>query len=165
MQALLIELFAGALISIGFAIMYNTPRNVLVWSAIFGIIAMLVKISASEILNFRIEFATFFGALTIGILTEMHKSKSFEIRRVLSVPPMLQMIPGKYAFDTLVAWGNFWNHPNEVAILMHAINMQLKTMLIIIFLVLGITLPSILFKNRHPLKKVMEVAHMLHHKN
>ncbi|MEY4503880.1 MAG: hypothetical protein RL154_172 [Pseudomonadota bacterium] len=163
MEPLIIQAFAGALISIGFAIIYNTPKNLLFWSALFGIIGLLVKFGSTKLFGFGIELSTFFGALAISIFTELHHAKSKEARRVLAVPPVLQMIPGKYAFETIVAWGAFWQHPNECQVLLGAVNMQLKTLLILIFLVLGIALPTILFKNRVPLKKVFAVANILHH--
>lgn len=161
MDAWYFQILAGAFVSIGFAIIYNTPKRLLKWSAIFGIIGLLVKLCVMDVFGFEIEFATFCGALTIGILAETHHLRSYEPRRALAVPPALQMIPGKVAFEAIVLWGVFWQNPNDYSALSAAIHMQLKTLLILILLVIGIATPTILFKNRIPLKRVFEAAHIL----
>jgi len=159
------QMVAGAFVSLGFAIIYNTPKRLLKWSALFGVAGLCVKLFCMDTLGFGIEISTFFGALTIGILSETYHTKSYEPKRALAVPPTLQMIPGKFAFDTIVAWGIFWQNPTDCEILLTAVHMQLKTILILTLLVLGIAMPTIIFKNRFPLKRVFEAAHLLKIKN
>ena len=90
--------FAGAC---GFAILYNgTWRNVLA----VGVIALIgneIRLALHD-LGLAMPPATFFGALAVGLMASLVARWVTGVRIVLTVPGVIMMVPGIYAFETLV---------------------------------------------------------------
>jgi uncharacterized membrane protein YjjP (DUF1212 family) len=90
--------FAGGC---GFAILYNSsPRTVLV----VGCLALLgneLRLWLHD-LGMQLPPATFLGALVVGLLASLVRSGMGVPRIVLTVPSIIIMTPGIYAFHTVV---------------------------------------------------------------
>ena len=90
--------FAGGC---GFAILYNSsPRTVLV----VGCLALLgneLRLWLHD-LGMQLPPATFLGALVVGLLASLVRSGIGVPRIVLTVPSIIIMTPGIYAFHTVV---------------------------------------------------------------
>lgn len=90
--------FAGGC---GFAILYNSsPRTVLV----VGCLALLGNEFRLWLHDFGMQLppATFLGALAVGLLASLVRSGMGVPRIVLTVPSIIIMTPGIYAFHTVV---------------------------------------------------------------
>ncbi|HEU5135182.1 MAG TPA: threonine/serine exporter family protein [Steroidobacteraceae bacterium] len=90
--------FAGAC---GFAILYNGAwRNVL----LVGVIASMgneIRLALHDV-GLALPPATFFGALAVGLMASLVARWVTSVRIVLTVPGVIMMVPGIYAFETLV---------------------------------------------------------------
>jgi uncharacterized membrane protein YjjB (DUF3815 family) len=92
--------FVGAC---GFAILYNGSwRNVLQVGTI-AIFGNLVRLALHEA-GLALPSATFVGALTVGLLASAASRWLHEARVTLTVPGIIMMVPGVYAFEALAAF-------------------------------------------------------------
>src|SRR5216683_293231 len=90
--------FAGGC---GYGILYNSPlRTVLV----IGVLSMLgneLRLALHD-LGMGLPPATFFGALAVGLLASLVREPLHVPRIALTVPSIIMMTPGLYAFQTIV---------------------------------------------------------------
>ena len=90
--------FAGGC---GYGILYNSPlRTVLV----VGVLSMLgneLRLALHD-LGMGLPPATFFGALAVGLLASLVREPLHVPRIALTVPSIIMMTPGLYAFQTIV---------------------------------------------------------------
>jgi uncharacterized membrane protein YjjP (DUF1212 family) len=90
--------FAGGC---GFAVLYNSsPRTALA----VGVLALLgneLRLALNDA-GMTLAPATFLGALTVGLLASLGHRHLHEPRIALTVPGIIIMVPGTYAFQTIV---------------------------------------------------------------
>ena len=90
--------FAGGC---GFAILYNSsPRTVLA----VGILALIgneLRLAVHDA-GMTLAPATFLGALAVGLMASLARRHLHEPRIALTVPGIIIMVPGTYAFQTVV---------------------------------------------------------------
>ncbi|HEY6995905.1 MAG TPA: threonine/serine exporter family protein [Xanthobacteraceae bacterium] len=90
--------FAGGC---GFAILYNSsPRTVLA----VGVLALIgneLRLAVHDA-GMALAPATFLGALVVGLLASLARRHVHEPRIALTVPGIIIMVPGTYAFQTVV---------------------------------------------------------------
>jgi uncharacterized membrane protein YjjP (DUF1212 family) len=85
----------------GFAILYNgTWQNVL-YVGMIAIIGNEIRLSLHD-RGVTLALATFFGALAVGLTASVVGRRMKEARVALTVPAVVIMVPGLYAFETLV---------------------------------------------------------------
>lgn len=86
----IVEVLAAGISSIFFAILYNTPKHVLIACGFSGSIGWLVYLSFLSSLH-SYPISSFFAALTVNLLAEI-------FARVLKAPVPLFLIPGIIPF-------------------------------------------------------------------
>ena len=90
--------FAGGC---GFGILYNSsPRTVLA----VGVLALVgneLRLALHDI-GMALAPATFLGALAVGLMASLTRDRLPEPRIALTVPGIIIMVPGTYAFQTVV---------------------------------------------------------------
>jgi uncharacterized membrane protein YjjP (DUF1212 family) len=90
--------FAGGC---GFAILYNSsPRTVLA----VGVLALIgneLRLALHDV-GMTLAPATFVGALAVGLMASLARRHLPEPRIALTVPGIIIMVPGTYAFQTIV---------------------------------------------------------------
>ncbi len=90
--------FAGGC---GFAILYNsTPRTVLAVGCL-ALVGNELRLALHD-LGMGLPPATFLGALAVGLLASLVSAWLDEPRIALTVPGIIIMVPGTYAFQTVV---------------------------------------------------------------
>jgi uncharacterized membrane protein YjjP (DUF1212 family) len=90
--------FAGGC---GFAVLYNsTPRTVLAVGCL-ALVGNELRLALHD-LGMALPPATFLGALTVGLLASFVSTWLDEPRIALTVPGIIIMVPGTYAFETVV---------------------------------------------------------------
>jgi uncharacterized membrane protein YjjB (DUF3815 family) len=90
--------FAGGC---GFAILYNSsPRTVLAVGAL-ALVGNELRLALHDA-GMTLAPATFLGALAVGLMASLARPRLHEPRIALTVPRIIIMVPGTYAFQTVV---------------------------------------------------------------
>ena len=90
--------FAGGC---GFAILYNsTPRTVVTVGGL-ALVGNELRLAVHDA-GMQLALATFLGALVVGLLASVARPWLREPRIALTVPGIIIMVPGTYAFQTVV---------------------------------------------------------------
>lgn len=93
----LASLFAG----FGFAALYNSSARVVLTVGILSLLGNELRLALHD-LGMPLPPATFFGALAVGLLASLAAARLQEPRITLTVPSIIIMTPGLYAFQTIV---------------------------------------------------------------
>lgn len=85
----------------GFAILYNGTWQNVVYVGMIAIIGNEIRLTLHD-RGVPLALATFFGALAVGLTASVIGRWIKEARVALTVPAVVIMVPGLYAFETLV---------------------------------------------------------------
>jgi uncharacterized membrane protein YjjB (DUF3815 family) len=90
--------FAGGC---GFAILYNSSARTVLAVGILSLLGNDLRLVLLD-LGMALPPATFFGALAVGLLASLARAALRDPRIALTVPGIIIMTPGIYAFQTIV---------------------------------------------------------------
>ena len=92
--------------AVGFGILFNIPKKAIFTVFILGFASGLTK---SILLNFHVNIviASFIGALLVGFMSMPLAHKIHQPPVVFSIPAIIPMIPGFYAYKTVLSIMNF----------------------------------------------------------
>jgi uncharacterized membrane protein YjjP (DUF1212 family) len=90
--------FAGGC---GFAILYNSSARTVLAVGGLALVGNELRLALHDA-GMALELATFVGALTVGLLASLARRRLREPRIALTVPGIIIMVPGTYAFETVV---------------------------------------------------------------
>src|ERR1700730_1905047 len=90
--------FAGGC---GFAILYNSSARTVLAVGILSLLGNDLRLVLQD-LGMALPPATFFGALAVGLLASLARAALRDPRIALTVPGIIIMTPGIYAFQTIV---------------------------------------------------------------
>lgn len=140
---------------IGFGILFNIPRKAILTVFILSFGVGLIK-SVLLKMGVNIVISSFIAALFVGIFSIPLAHKIHQPPVVFSIPAVIPMIPGYFAYKTVLAMMNFTFMEVETekrlelldAIFSNGFNM----FFILISLTLGISLPLLLLR-KNTIKK------------
>jgi uncharacterized membrane protein YjjP (DUF1212 family) len=91
----------------GFSILYNSSWRTVLTVGALAVVGNELRLGLHD-LGLGLPSATFIGALTVGLLASVVESNLREPRIAFTVPGIIIMVPGLYAFQTVVqfAQGN-----------------------------------------------------------
>jgi len=124
--------FCGVL---GFAIMFNTPLHIALAAAAIGMLANTLRLYWVD-LHWPLQLAAPAASLLVGLLAAWISPRMRCPRIVLSVPPVLIMIPGAIAYQALV-------YANQ-GMSQEAIDNAYQAMFIVAGIVIGLALARML---------------------
>ena len=90
--------FAGGC---GYGILFNNPRRTVVVVGLLSMLGNELWLGLHD-LGMALPPATFFGALAVGLLASLARGLLHVPRIALTVPSIIMMTPGLYAFQTIV---------------------------------------------------------------
>ena len=90
--------FAGGL---GYGILFNNPTRTILAVAVLSMVGNEIRLALHD-LGFGLPQATFFGALAVGLGASLVRGSLHVPRIALTVPSIIMMTPGLYAFQTIV---------------------------------------------------------------
>ncbi len=90
--------FAGGY---GYGILFNNPRRTVFAVALLSMIGNEVRLGLHD-LGLALPQATFFGALAVGLGASLVRGRLHAPRIALTVPSIIMMTPGLFAFQTVV---------------------------------------------------------------
>lgn len=154
MMELMLRLLNDALFSsvpaIGFAMVFNVPKRFLPYCALAGAIGHSCR---TLLLHFYmpIEWATFVAAAIVGVLTIGFAKKHLAPPLMYAVAAIIPMIPGTYAYNTVIALVQLTAQA-EVSpeLTAEVISNGLKTVFILGALSVGLAMPSLLYFRTRP---------------
>jgi uncharacterized membrane protein YjjB (DUF3815 family) len=90
--------FAGG---VGYGILFNNPPRTVLVVAVLSMVGNEVRLALHD-LGLGLPQATFFGALAVGLGASLVRESLHVPRIALTVPSIIMMTPGLYAFQTIV---------------------------------------------------------------
>lgn len=142
--------------AVGFGILFNIPKKAIFTVFILGFTSGLMK---SILLNFHVNIviSSFIGALLVGFLSMPLAHKIHQPPVVFSIPAIIPMIPGYYAYKTVLSIMSFtFLETNQVKRLelIDAIFSNGFTMLfVLISITVGVLFPLLILR-KSTVKKV-----------
>lgn len=154
-QFLLRDAFWSAIAAVGFAILFNVPRQVLWGCAFAGALGHAIRTGLIQVTGMPIESATLLAATAIGFLGELLARRYRMPRLVFTVPGVIPMVPGVFAYQTMIGIFEVTNiadlKPEEgVEALLTTAIFAIRTGLILATLAVGIIAPNLLFRRQKP---------------
>ena len=149
-ETLLLDGVLAALASIGFAMISNPPRKAIFISALLAAIGHALRYYLMMRFDIGIAVGSFCASFSIGMLSMIAARFIHCPAETFSFPSLLPMIPGMYAYKTVIAFMQFMGSNslgNEQVLIVDIFQNGLTTLFTITALVLGTTLPLLMFPN------------------
>ncbi len=141
---LLIEGFFASVAAIGFAMVFNVPKESLKFCAFGGAITFMSRTILLD-LGMGIELSTFIASTGIGIIALYWSRKHLIPRPVYTVASIIPMIPGTYAFSAMINLVDMNSHGVTPELIELFIHNGLKAIAILGAISFGLALPSLYF--------------------
>lgn len=130
----------------GFAVLFNAPVRALWAIYLLGFAAGLVKyIVMLPSVEGGIILASLLAASTVGMLSIPTAHGRHVPPLVVSIPAVIPLVPGSFAYRSMLGLIRFINH-KEIDVISAAVHNGLMTVFIILVLSLGVTLPMLMFR-------------------
>ncbi len=130
--------FWSGIAALGFGILFNVPRKVIIPVFVLGLTAGFLKFLFLKF-DFNIIIATFFAALFVGIFTIPFAYKIHKPIVVFAIPSIIPMIPGYFAYKTILAMRMFTFYGNDEINKNIALNSIFSNGFITLFILFAIT--------------------------
>jgi uncharacterized membrane protein YjjB (DUF3815 family) len=150
LKLIIIDALFAAVPAVGFAMVFNVPKKMLLYCAIGGAFAHSLRFVLMD-LGFHIEWATFMASSSMGFLGLYWSRKYLIPRPVFTVASVIPMIPGSFAFTTVIGLVEINTAGYSVEIMKIVAENGLKTLFILAALSFGLALPSILIYRGRPI--------------
>ena len=157
-SSILLDGLMAAIAATGFAVISNPPRRAIAVSAVHGhgtgdLLAAVGHAFRFYMLHswtIDISSATFIAAFTIGMLGVMTAKLVKCPAEIFAFPSLLPMIPGVYAYKTILALMQFMQENQDAAVMNRLIvdicKNGITAFFIIFSLVIGVAIPMLMFK-------------------
>lgn len=147
---IIIDALFAAVPAVGFAMVFNVPKKMLVYCAIGGALAHSLRFVLMD-LGVQIEWATLIASSSMGFLGLYWSRKHLIPRPVFTVASVIPMIPGSFAFTTVIGLVELNSAGYSIEIMQIVTENGLKTLFILGALSFGLALPSILIYRGRPI--------------
>lgn len=155
LKLLEVSIWSG-IAALGFGVLFNIPRNSILTVFLLGFIAGLIKFSLLDF-NFNIVLATFIAVLFVGIICMPIAHKIHHPPVVFCIPPVIPMIPGYFAYETVLSIMNFIfiekDSVKRIALMDSIFYNGFTMFFILISITAGIALPMLILR-KNTVKKV-----------
>ncbi|MFT3784523.1 MAG: threonine/serine exporter family protein [Nibricoccus sp.] len=146
----LMNMILAAVPAVGFALVFNVPKNALVYCAAGGAIGR-----GFRFLLFTggvpLEWATFIAAAVVSILGVYVAQRMRAHPKVFTVAAMIPMVPGVPFFTALIAVAEIQRTHMTPELWATAVTSGLRALFIIAALAVGLAVPGLLFYRRKPI--------------
>lgn len=131
------QFFLSFMSTMGFAILFNCPKNSLIYAGITGAISWILFFLLNNLGNYIV--ATFIGALSVGLLGEFLARKSKKPATLYITAGIIPLVPGAGMYYTML-------HLIEKNFILAA-NKGVETFFIAAAISMGIIISSIFSKS------------------
>jgi len=150
LRSVLVDGMLAAIASIGFAVLSNPPRKAILISAILAAIGHSLRFFLINS-GVEISMASFAAAGTIGLLSIVFARVIHCPAEVFAFPSLLPMIPGMFAYRTILSLIKFMQSSDSKlnqTYFMDFFHNGMTTVFVLFALVVGVSLPILLFPKR-----------------
>lgn len=147
-RELLADGFFAAVASIGFAVISNPPRKAIFISALLAAVGHALRYYLMHHTPLDIAMSSLVAAFTIGLFSMICAKLIHCPAVIFSFPSLLPMIPGMYAYKTVLALMQFIRGGDIVRqneLMVEFFRNGLTTLFIMFALVIGVALPIFMF--------------------
>ncbi len=147
-EAIIFDGFFAAIASIGFAVISNPPRKAILVSAFLAALGHGLRYCLLHSTSLDIASASFLAAFSIGMLSIFFAKKIHCPAEVFSFPSLLPMIPGMFAYKTILALVKFIQCKDDSAsvdIIVAIFRNGLTATFVMFALVVGVAVPMFIF--------------------
>lgn len=148
---LLNDMVLAAVPAVGFALVFNVPREALKYCALGGALGHGLRWLLINAGGMHIEWATLIAASVVSMVGVYWAKQLRAHPKVFTVAAMIPMIPGVYSFTALLALAEIERTGLTDALMAKAVENGLKAMFIVAALAVGLAMPGLLFYRRKPL--------------
>ncbi|MCL1067147.1 threonine/serine exporter family protein [Shewanella olleyana] len=148
---LLHDAFFSAIPALGFAMVFNVPKRFLPYSGLAGAIGHSFRTLLMHF-DMPIEWATFTAAALVGLITIRFAKKHLAPPLMYSVAAIIPMVPGTYAYNTLISIVQLSVQDQISSDLTSLVIFNgLKTVFILGALAVGLAMPSLVYYRTRPI--------------
>ena len=132
--------------AIGFSVLFNIPKSALLSVWLSGFMAGLIKFGViyPEV-GGGMLLASWLAAATVGFASIPFAHWSHVPPTVISIPAVIPLVPGSFAYRTMLGLIKFINDTDE-SVLTQMIHNGIMTLFILLALSVGVTFPMLLFR-------------------
>ncbi|MEI7509042.1 MAG: threonine/serine exporter family protein, partial [Flavobacterium sp.] len=141
----------GGITSLGFAILFNTPKRALWVVFLLGGLGFMMKYYLNIELNFVQILSVFCASCFVGISGMYFAHRTHTPPLVFTIPAVINMIPGLLSYKFMVGMINWIMEPNgtkqSVTDVIQTFNFGITAIFIVFALAFGVAISVIVFKN------------------
>lgn len=138
------QAFAAALAALGYAVMFQLPRKLLIIAALGGIIAVDVRNILVIQCDFNLVAGSFIGAAILGIVAQKAIHWFHTPDAVLTIPAVIPLMPGVLLYRLLFSVLNITTI--DAPTLLLGIRDGVEAITVVIAMAIGVTIPTIFFR-------------------
>jgi len=116
-SSILLDGLMAAIAATGFAVISNPPKRAIAVSAVLAAVGHAFRFYMLHSWTIDISSATFIAAFTIGMLGVMTAKLVKCPAEIFAFPSLLPMIPGVYAYKTILALMQFMQENQDAAVM------------------------------------------------
>ena len=147
------KIFWSIFVSLGFAVLFNTPKRALWVVALLGAVGFGIKtVLVKMVIPDQIILGSLAGAAVVGILGVYFAHRVHTPPIVFTIPAVINMIPGRFGYEfvigllKLVSFGK--DSPVTFEFFMQVLNNGLKAAFILMALAFGVIFPILIFNTK-----------------
>ncbi len=134
--------------AIGFGILFNIPRKTILTVFLLGFSAGLIKFLLMDFFQVNIIMASLVAASFVGVSSNPLSHIIHYPPVVFSIPPVIPMIPGYFAYETVLSVVSFTfmekGDPKRIELMDAIFHNGFTMIFILIAITLGVSLPLLL---------------------
>ncbi len=157
----------AAIAATGFAVLFNVPLSTLAICAAGGAVTILTRNLLMYECGWNLPISSFCGALVVGIISIYLVHKVDVPAHVISIPPVIPMIPGVLMYKVIIGFlsMNVAGGNEQVPLLLNTVISGVNSGLTVLGISLGIAIPNVIgrryFSNTKYKKRMKEALSQL----
>lgn len=148
--------FWSGVAAMGFGILFNIPRSTIITVFLLGFAAGFIKFCLINF-NMHIVLATFIAVLFVAVTSMPIAHKIHHPPVVFCIPPVIPMIPGYFAYETVLSVMHFIfiekDTVKRIALIDSIFSNGFTMFFILISIAAGISLPMLVLR-KNTIKKI-----------
>jgi len=135
--------------AVGFGVLFNIPKKAIVTVFALGFGAGFVKVILMKY-DFDIIASSFIAAILVGILSTPLSHKIHQPPVIFSIPAVIPMIPGFFAYKTILSVMKYTfveqDNANRIGLIESIFSNGFTMIFILIALTIGVSFPLLLLR-------------------